>query len=143
VFQSSGGGLGNRFIQPRRPAFRDHHGAGAGGVGSSNDGAQVVRVFDAVEQDQQESTPSHFIELGVSMGRPQGHYALVHGAPRLAVQGTSRLKSDGYRGGPAKVYKFLNTWPAGTPGDQDPLHRPAGPQRFQDRMKSHQRHAPS
>ena len=53
VRQSSGGRTRDRIREARRTALRDDHAMHASGQRGTDDGAEIVRIFDAVEQNDQ------------------------------------------------------------------------------------------
>jgi len=92
--RAAGGGLGDGIGQADGSPFRDHHGAQAGGVRGADDGAQVVRVFDAVEK-QEAGAGREIVEIQVLVAAPR---AITPWWPRRGqtVQGVARLEAEGH-----------------------------------------------
>ena len=51
VLECSGGGFCDGLVQPGSTALRNQDGAGASGMGCADDGAQIVRILHAIEQN--------------------------------------------------------------------------------------------
>ena len=52
MLQRAGRGFGDDVGDAGRAALGNDDGAGAGGVGGADDGAEIVRIFHAVEHDE-------------------------------------------------------------------------------------------
>jgi DNA-binding transcriptional MerR regulator len=93
-----------------------------------------VRIFNAVEHDEQGGSREHFVETGILMRRPEGDDALVGDALGHAVERIASFEAD-WDGMPAAQFDdFLYARPGGTLGDDDLIEWPAGAERFPNRV---------
>ena len=60
MFERSGGRARNGVGQGRRRGAPESHAVGACGERRAHDGAEILRVFDAVEKDEQRATRIFF-----------------------------------------------------------------------------------
>ena len=127
MFQRARRSLGHDVGDARRAALRDDDGAGAGGVRGADDGAQIVRIFHAVEHHQHLGRGDG-IEVGVLARRAEGDDALMGRAAGQPVQGGTRLKANGHAGAARQVDDLLQTRTAGALRDHDALQGVAGAQ---------------
>jgi len=124
VGQSGGAPLGN------------HHGRGSGGVRRANDGAQIVRILDAVEHHVHPARADGRFERRVFFRGAQCHHTLVLWTARGAVQMFACFEADGNFSLAAQVDDLLKTRARRAFDKQDPLERPAGADRLPDGMDS-------
>src|ERR1035437_963900 len=137
VFERAGRGLGHHVGDAGRAPFRNHHRARARGVGRPDDGAQVVRIFDAVEHHQHFAW-GHAVEVGIPPSGAHGHHALVRRGAGQAVERRARLKAHGYRSAPRQIDDFLQPRAAGALRYQQALERVLRPQSLRHRMNAAQ-----
>lgn len=136
MFDGAGGSLGDGFGEAGGAAFGDENGIGAGGVGGADDGAEVVRIFDAIEQDEALGVGQDVFFGRVLLGRAEGDDALMGGALHDAVNGFAGFKTHGDLGLAAKIDDFLELCAAGAFGDQDTVEGAAGTEGLADGMDS-------
>ena len=81
----------------RRTTFGNDHAIGAGSVGSTQDRAQVVRIFYTVEYDNEGILSplrfNHIIEIAVLFGRCDSYHSLVRGVAGHAIEFCARHKT--------------------------------------------------
>src|SRR6185369_6375121 len=104
---------------------------GSGGVSGADDGAEVVRVLDSVEDDD-EGAGGGLVEIGVLTGGAHGDDALVGGGAGEAVEGVTGLEADGDVGAAGEVDDLLKAGAAGALGDDDAVEGPLGLEGFED-----------
>ena len=82
--ERSGGSAGNGFGEPSGAAFGSDDAMRAGGESGANDGPKVVRIFDAIEENNEADlafivigTSEDIFERGRSAGSGEGDYALM------------------------------------------------------------------
>jgi hypothetical protein len=138
IFQSAGGGFGDSFRQARGAAFGDYHRTGARGVGGANDCAQIVRIFDAIEYDDEPGVDGGFVEIGILGGGPESDDALMNDATSDALQRSAVFKADGGFGATGKIDDLLNARPAGAFRDEDAIEGSACFERLDYWMKTDQ-----
>ncbi len=83
VLGGAGGGLGRHRGDHGSAVARDDQAVGAGQVGRAGHGAEVVRILDAVEGDQERRTGSRgdqLVDVGVVVFAGDGDQPLVAGA---------------------------------------------------------------
>ena len=93
MFERAGRGLGHHVGQSRRAALRDDDGVGAGGMRGANDGAQIVRILDAIEEHEQARAARDVLEAAIFLRRAQRHHALMRGACRPAGRARAAARS--------------------------------------------------
>ncbi len=138
VLQSPGRGLGDDIRQTCGAPLGNDHRVRPCGVGRADDSAEIVRVLDAVQQHQHPGRADYTFQGDVAVRGGYRDHALMGGASRQPVERGPRLEADGDLGGTAKVHNLLNAGAAGASGDQDPLDRAAGLERFRHRVNSGQ-----
>jgi hypothetical protein len=143
MFESPSSSFGDDFGEPGGAAVGNQNGGCAGGVGSADNGSQVVRILNAVEQHQKLDLAAreHVFELGIALGGPEGDYALVRSAVRSALESLSRLEADRYGTFAGQIDDLLKTRSPGPPGDQNTVERAPGAQCFAHRMDACQKAA--
>src|SRR5580693_5025869 len=72
IGQRTGGSACHGLGKPDGAALRNNDGGRAGSVGGANDGAQIMRVLDAVDDDMQATGRGGFIESRVFFGGAEG-----------------------------------------------------------------------
>jgi hypothetical protein len=138
VFQRACRGLRNCFGEPGCAAFRDDDRTCARGICGTDDGAEIMRVFDAIEHDHEPGIDGGLIEIGILRGGSHGDDSLVDLAAGDALQGTAIFKADGRFGATGEVDDLLYTGTTGTLCDEDAIESPAGFERFNYWMKTNQ-----
>ena len=132
-----GRGLGDDVRDAGGTALGHDDRSGAGRMRGAHDGAQVVRIFHAVEHHEHLAI-GHGIQVGVLARRAQGDHALMGRGTRQAVQRRARFEAHGNLGLARQVDDLLQARAAGALRDQDALQRIAGAQGFGDRMNAAQ-----
>lgn len=114
MFEGTGGGFRNGFGDANGTAFRDDQRTCANCRGSAEDGTEIVRIFDAIEDDNQ-FVIKDVVEILVFLFGPEGENALMTGgAAGVAVERFSRFKAEGHLALAAEINDLLNSWAAGT-----------------------------
>ena len=134
VFDSSGRGARDGFGQGSGAAFRHYDGIGPRGMGGTDDGAEVVGIFDAIEKNEQARVPGNGIQLRITVGCAEGDNALVRDAFGRAIQRFARFKPQGNGAFATEFDDFLNARTGHSFGDQNFLERALGAQGFTNRM---------
>src|SRR5579872_4320994 len=75
--------------------------------------SEIVRVLDAVEEDQQLRARDAALVIGVAMRRAERNHALVGCALRHAIQRLARLEADGDISLAAQIDDLLDARSAG------------------------------
>lgn len=134
VFQRSRGGLGDRVRETRGAAFWNQNGIGSSSVGGADNGAEIVGIFDTIQDDNHFGALDDIVLIGVLCGCAKGDDALVRLVPTGTLQRVARFKA--YRNAilPAEVDDLLKARPAGTLGNEDTVEGPFCFQRFADRV---------
>jgi hypothetical protein len=118
VFEGTGGGLGYRFGDADGAAFWNYDSACSCGRCAAEDCAEVVGVFNAVEDDD-EIAADYVVEFFVFFLCADRHNALVVGiATGISIEGFAGFKPDGNLALTAEVDDFLNLGAARTFGNQ-------------------------
>jgi hypothetical protein len=98
VLQAARGGAADRLGQPGAPPLGEEHAVHSRGLGGPQDRAEVPRVFDSVEDDQ-ERRLSRLAEDGLEvedrLGRDDRDEPLMGHADRDSIEGFSRLEAEG------------------------------------------------
>src|SRR4029077_8191407 len=113
---------------------------GARGKRGADDCAQVVGIFDAVEQHNQVRVLDGLLISGIAMGRPDGDNPLVRGAVCDAIQSFTRLEPHRNIALAAELDDLRESWAPGPAGDQHAIERSPGRNRFPYRMDPRQYH---
>ena len=135
----AGGRAGDGFRQSCRAPFRDHDGGGAGRVRRAHDRSQVVRIFDAVQDDVQPAARSGLFERRISLRRTKRHDSLMGGAARRAVQLRARLEAHRDAALAAQLDQLLKARTGGALGHHDAVQGKSGPKCLPDGMDSCER----
>ena len=126
IFECAGGSFGDGFSERRRAALGNDNGCSSGSMRGADDGSEIVRIFDAIEEDEQLRARDHLSELDVAVNGAQSDYALMRRAVAGAIKRLVRLKADRDGFGAAEVDDFLNARSAGALRDEDSIERAAG-----------------
>ena len=90
MLAGSGGCLGDSSSDGGGAAFGDDDAVSPGGIGGAEDGSEIVRVFDAVEHDDQRILCAlggdHVREVVILLGGGDGDHALMRCVARHAVK---------------------------------------------------------
>ena len=129
-------GLGSDFGDRGGAAVGQQDRVGTGGMGRADDGAQIVGIFDAVEQDEKLSGGRKLRELGVTLAGGESDDALVGSGFAGAVESLPRLIAHGDIGLFGEVDDELDLGAAGTFGDEDSFDGLTGAERLGDGMDS-------
>ena len=96
----SGGGLCDRASDCRCAALGDDNTVGSGGVGRAHEGAEVVRVFNAIENEDERILAAlgadYVVEVAVLFRRSHGHDALMSRSPGHLVEFGAREEFYGH-----------------------------------------------
>ena len=122
--QSSGGRARNGVGQSGGAAFGNHHRGRAGRVSGADDGAEIVRVLNAVEHHMQPALGGGFFQRGVAGRGSVSDDALMRRPGGVAVEMLARLKADRNSAPAAQLNQFLKAH-AGRPAC-DNHHRSSG-----------------
>jgi len=143
VFGGSGGGLNGCGAERRGTALGGQDAVDAGGFGGAEEGAEVLRIFDAVEGEDQAGFCSgeevfDFEEFAFAH---EGDNALVGGGTGEAGEGFAGLGADFDPGGTAKIGNGSEagvvTSAEAFLGDADVIETAsAGPEGLFDRMEA-------
>ena len=141
MLDRAGGGLGHGSREPDGPALRDHHAMRAGRFRRPQHRAEIVRIFDAVQQQHQcrlvllEGRLEDFLHLGIGLRSGQRDNALMAAGRDQPVQCLPRFDTNRHAGLAGKLDEFFEL-PVRVHDDQ-PAQRPrAGAQRFLYRMQA-------
>ena len=118
VLDGAGGGFDDGFGDACGAAVGDEESIDAGGVSGANDGSEVVRIFDTVEEDEALGA-GEIVEGGVFLGCSESDDALMDGAFGSAFEGFTGLEADGDVGLAGEVDDFLEFGTGGAFGDED------------------------
>ncbi len=136
MFQRSRGCFGDCFGQSGGPAVRHDHSARPRRVRGANNGAQIVRIFHAVQDDQQSRIGQHLIQLRITVRGAKRHHALMRRAIGCPIQRLARFKAQRDRAFPRQIDDFLQPGSAGAARDQHAIERAARAQSLANRMNS-------
>jgi hypothetical protein len=104
-------------------AFRDDDAVGAGGVGGADDGAEVVRVLDAIEDDDEgvlaAALGEEVVEIVVAFLRDYGDDALMRGGVGHSLEFVAAKEADGDAGVTGVVDDALKLLVGALLGDTD------------------------
>ena len=125
MFQRAGRRLGDHIRDAGGAALGNDDGSGAGGVGGADDGAEIVRIFHAVEHDEHLARCDGF-EVGVLARGAEGDDALVRGGTGQAVQRGARFEAHRHAGAAREIDDFLQARASGALRDHDALDGVAG-----------------
>jgi DNA-binding transcriptional MerR regulator len=136
IRQRSSCGARDNLGQSGGAALRNHHGGCARRVRRTDDRAQVVRIFDSVQNDMQAALSGGILKRGVALRCSYRDNSLMICAARGAVQMLAGFESDGYGFFPAQIDDFLEPGSSSALHDQHSIQRPAGTQGFPHGMDS-------
>jgi hypothetical protein len=102
-------------------------------VRGTDDGAEVVRVFDAVEDDDHPAFGGLF-EIGVALGGAESDDALMGGAAGEAVERVAGFEADGDAGLAREIDDLLKAGAACPLGYEDAVERPLAAKGLGDGM---------
>ncbi len=139
IGQRAGGSARDGFRKPDGAAFRNHDGGCAGCVRGTNDRAEIMRIFDAVEDDMQSTARGGFIEGRVFFSGAESNDSLMGGAASGAIELIAGLESHGNFAFAAEIDNFLNPGRSRAPGDHDIVEGSPGPESLPDGMDSRER----
>ena len=137
MFQCSGRRFGHSLRQPGGAPLRHQDCRTTGGMRGSDDGSEIMRIFDAVENHQKLGAPNYVIETGVIVSCPKGHDTLmVRASARRAIQRFSRFKPYRYLALAAESNNLLQARAACPTRNQNPIDGPLCTERLAHRMDS-------
>ena len=90
-------------------------------MGGTDNGAEIVRVFNAVEDDDEFRGGGDFVKRGVFFFGAEGDDSLMRFDAGETVERAAVFKSDGRARGAGEVDDFLQTLASGAAGDEDAL----------------------
>jgi hypothetical protein len=134
VLGGSGAGLDGDRAQRGRTALGEHHAVHPGAIGHAQQSAQVLRVFNAI-QSQQQASRSGLVRFGLwrrkevldreeLLRADQGHHALVSGGLRQLRQLLAALLADADAALAAKGHQPLQAGIFALAGHQDVVKAP-------------------
>jgi DNA-binding transcriptional MerR regulator len=139
IGQRAGGSTRDSFRKPDGATFRNHDGGCARSMRGANDGAEIVGVLDAVEDDMKTAFGGGFIEGRVFFSGAEGDHALMSDARGGAIELIARFESHRNLAFAAEVDDFLNSRCGRAPGDHDIVEGAPGPESLADGMDSCER----
>lgn len=107
MLERTGRGFGHRFGESRGPALGNEDCCRAGCVRGANDCAEVMRIFDAVEDDEELRVLQNLVEIAIALGCAERDHALVSGVVRNAIEHLAGFEAQWYGAFSAQVYNFL------------------------------------
>jgi hypothetical protein len=128
--------LCNGVRQAGGAAFRNHHGVCARRMSGSDDRAEIVRVFHAIQDHDHFCAGDNIILTRVLRSRAKSNDALMGFVATGAFQSVTWLETNSYTILTAEVDDLLQTWSAGALGDEHAVEGALGFQRFTDRIHS-------
>ena len=134
MFESAGGSFGHRLRKSGRAPFGNKNGVRSRGVSGPHDRTQIMRIFHAVEQDDQLCIGDAGFIIGISVGRAQRDHALMRGACGNTIQRFTRFEAYNDVAAAAELHDFLQARAAGAARDQHAIDSAAGGERFSYRM---------
>ena len=96
----------------------------------SYDGAQVVRIFHAIQYDQQLRAFQHLAEFGIALRGAKSHNALMRSAIRGPIERIAGFEAHRHGMLAGQIHNLLYPWTSCAPGDQDPVERSSGAKGF-------------
>jgi hypothetical protein len=138
VFEGAGGGFSHGFGEAGGTAFGDDDPTGSGGVGGTDDGAEIVRIFDAVEHDQEVGGGGDRLQFRILLFGAERNESLVGFRAGETIKGAAVFEADGDMGLAGEVDDLLDAATAEAAGDQDALERPACTESFDNRVKTNE-----
>lgn len=138
VLEGAGSRTGDSFGERGRTALRDNHGIRTDGVGRANDGAEVVGIFDTIEDDEEMGIAGNGREVDIAVSSAECDNSLMRDAAGGAVEGFAGLEADGDLGSAAEIDNFLNTGAGAAFGDEDLIEGAGGAEGFPDGMNAGQ-----
>ncbi len=136
VLQRAGCRLGHGFGETGGAPFRHQNACSARGVRGPDDGAKIVRIFDAIENQQQLCAGKDILDFRIISGCAEGDHALMRHASARAIQGVARFKSYRYVVVAAEIDDLLQARPAGAAGNQNAIDGALRLERFPHRMNT-------
>ena len=141
MLRGPGGSFDHGARQPDGAAFGNDDAVGAGAVGGANQRAQVVRVFHAVEHDQEAvlavALLQQRVHVGILLAAGDGDDALVGVGVGGAVKLLARQEADLHAAGAAVVDQALHPLVMALAGDAHVIKAArARLQRLADRMNA-------
>ncbi len=134
VFERAGSGFRDGFGESGGTAIGNQNGRCAGGMRGSDDGAQVVRIFHAIQYHQQSRPFQNLVEPGIFLRGAERHDALMRGAIRSAVERIAGFEAHRHGTLAGQIHNFLYPRTACAAGDQNAVERSAGAKGFPYRM---------
>ena len=126
IGERSCGGAGDGIGEAGGATFGDDDSYCSGGVRGADDGSEVVRIFDAVEDDVQSAGGDGLFQRGEFLGGSKGDNALVGSTLRRSVERFAGFKADGDLAIAAEFNDFLEAWSACSFDDKDAVKGAAG-----------------
>ena len=137
--QCSGGGARDRVRETSGAAFGNNYAMSAGGKGSADDGAEIVRIFDAIEENNQTQVIFGFICViddvfeggGCAHGGDRDD-ALVLAGVGEAIELAAIFKTNGDAARASELHDFFDASVLAALGDDDAVEGAAGFEGFAD-----------
>lgn len=137
VCESAGGGARDGVGEGGGAALGNDDAGGSGGERGANDGAEVVRVFDAIEENEESGRiflcgGEEVFEIEGAAGGEESDDALMVAGGCEAVEAGTIFKADRNVGGAGKANEFFDAVAVAAAGDVEAVERAPGAQRFKD-----------
>jgi hypothetical protein len=137
--EGSGGGSGDGVCEARGAAFGNYDAMRAGRQSCTDDGAEVVGVFNAIEENDEAdltfglvgASENVFESCGGS-GSGHGDYALMLAGAGEAIQLAAIFEADGDAALAGKLDDLFNAGILAALGDEDAVEGGAGFESFAD-----------
>jgi hypothetical protein len=107
-------------------------------VGRTHNGAQIVRIFDAVQDHDELSIRGYLVKFRILGCRTKGHDALMGVVTGEAAERSTFFKSHGNVGVARQVHDFLDAGAACASCDHNAVESAAGFESFDNGMKTYQ-----
>ena len=107
MFKGTRSGLGYGLRESGGTPFGNDNSVRAGGVGCADDRAEIVRIFDAVEDNEQFGRGRDIPQVRVLLLATERDNALMRFHPRETVERAAFFKSYGRAGGAGEIDDLL------------------------------------
>jgi hypothetical protein len=128
MLECAGGSTLDGFAERSRPSFRNDNGGCSGCVRSANDGAEVVRIFNTVEDDDQSSVVEDAAQVDITTSSAECNHALMRNTFAPAIESFARFEANGHGLSTAEFDNLLNARSARAFRDRNSVERTPGAQ---------------
>lgn len=136
MFEGARGGFGDGLGKSRGAAFGDDYSVGAGGMGGADNCPEIVRIFDAIEDDEEFGGGRDVVQIGVLLFGAERDDSLMRFHAGETIERAAVLKPYGGVSGAGEIDDFLQAVASGTAGDEDAFEGTPGAQGFDDGVNS-------